>query len=201
MVAHYGLSLWEYGIFFTGILVTLTLYFAIVAEKYDRMMKPANALVFGSMCISSGYFIIGPCPYLPFLSGSSVWIAIVGSVVWACGMATPMVCCGSYITNASVSAGWPEIDAAIEWSTIGVVTIGLALVLGAPLSSMLIESLGVGYMCTVFATFWFGLGVILTSLNCFGYTSSPQAHSPKDKRSERSPACCTGVKKMRTLLK
>jgi len=151
MLNHYHIHTWEYGVMYTCLLIVMAVFMAAVVAKTDYLIGSIPTILFGLITMGSGYMIIGPSPLLPFLSHSSSWIPIVGSALWAIGIGFPMVILNSFVCNIAIGAGWSEMDASIQLSTIQILLTGAALMLGPPLSAVLIAKLGVGRMCTTVA--------------------------------------------------
>jgi MFS family permease len=182
MLYHYHMATWEYGLMFTTMLVVMAVFMAAVVAQADRMMGSVPAIMFGLVTMGSAYLIIGPSPLLPFLSKSQVGIPIIGSLIWSIGIGFPMVIISSFICNVSIGAGWPEVDASMQWATLQIFLIGVSLMAGPPLSTVLIERLGVGKMCTTVAlALTCFCGGIVCLLFCVKYNDASRNMKPTTK--------------------
>lgn len=185
MLERYRMWLWEYGLLFTVLMVLIGAFMATVVPAADKMLGPVPAILFGLLTVGSGYLIIGPSALLPFLPATEVWIPLMGTLVWGIGTSFPLVILNSFVTNVAIGAGWPEMDAAIQWATIQIILSGVSLFLGPPFFIGLISHLGVGGMCTtvalVMTCFCGGLTCLLF---CASYTDASQ--SGKTSQSESS---------------
>jgi MFS family permease len=163
MLSHYDVSTWEYGLLYSGLLVLMSVGMGVIASGVEDVAGSVPTIILGFFTMAGGYLIMGPSPVLSFLPNTDVWISIIGTVIWAVGVSLPYVVLIAFATNTAVAAGWKEMDASIQWTTVQIFIMGICQLVGPQSSLLLAEAVGPPMMCTYLAL---GIACICGGLGC-----------------------------------
>jgi hypothetical protein len=163
MSAQYGLATWEYGLYFTCLMIALSLWIFIGVINVTKIMTATSAMILGALVMGSGYVLVDS-PLIPFISHTTVWTGMFGTLICMLGVASQLVVTAAFIPNYAIGCGWEAEDAAVQSAAFGVAMLGLGCFLGPGVAGVLVKNIGVPSMCSAFAIVCFGTAVILSPL-------------------------------------